>query len=83
MELFKKGTLHRDVSPYNVLFGNPGAGTGHRGILIDFDIAIRRNWNKPADGQIVSSAFVSQFFWTSDIQFFQGYTLVPVRRCPE
>ena len=46
MELFKKGILHRDVSPYNVLLGKPGAGPGYRGILIDFDIAIRRDWNK-------------------------------------
>jgi hypothetical protein len=61
MELFKKGMLHRDVSPYNVLFGNPGAEPGYRGILIDFDISIWRRWNKPADGQIVSSSFHSRF----------------------
>ncbi|KAJ2914083.1 hypothetical protein MD484_g6330, partial [Candolleomyces efflorescens] len=39
--LVKKGTLHRDVSIQNVLLGKPGAEPGDRGILIDFDIAIR------------------------------------------
>ncbi|KAJ2926472.1 hypothetical protein H1R20_g10624, partial [Candolleomyces eurysporus] len=59
MELFKGGTLHRDVSPYNVLFGKPGAEPGYRGILIDFDIATRRNWNKPADWKIGTRLYQS------------------------
>ncbi|KAJ2914324.1 hypothetical protein MD484_g6098, partial [Candolleomyces efflorescens] len=59
MELCKKGLLHRDVSPYNVLFGSPGAGPGDRGILIDFDIALRRNWKEPADGQIRTRLYQS------------------------
>ncbi|KAJ2914306.1 hypothetical protein MD484_g6100, partial [Candolleomyces efflorescens] len=52
LELFKKGTLHRDVSPYNILFGTPEAEKGNLGILIDLDIAIRRSWNKLTDEQI-------------------------------
>ncbi|RXW20939.1 hypothetical protein EST38_g4920 [Candolleomyces aberdarensis] len=40
MELHKKGTLHRDVSIHNVLFGKPGAEPGCRGVLIDLDMAI-------------------------------------------
>ncbi|KAJ2914986.1 hypothetical protein MD484_g5414, partial [Candolleomyces efflorescens] len=40
-ELFKRGTLHRDVSCANVLLGIPGAKPGERGILIDLDMATR------------------------------------------
>ncbi|RXW13914.1 hypothetical protein EST38_g11942 [Candolleomyces aberdarensis] len=42
MEMYNKGTLHRDVSIHNVLFGKAGAEPGLRGILIDFDVATRR-----------------------------------------
>ncbi|RXW23023.1 hypothetical protein EST38_g2833 [Candolleomyces aberdarensis] len=38
-EMLKAGTLHRDVSLPNILQGEPGAGPGNRGILIDFDMA--------------------------------------------
>ena len=33
--------IHRDVSIQNILTGKPGAEPGHRGILIDLDLAIR------------------------------------------
>ncbi|KAJ2914315.1 hypothetical protein MD484_g6093, partial [Candolleomyces efflorescens] len=59
MELFRKGMLHRDVSPYNVLFGNPGAEPGYRGILIDFDISILRKWKKLVDSQIGTRLYQS------------------------
>ena len=58
----KKGTLHRDVSIQNVLLGKPGAEPGDRGILIDFDIAIRYGADgiyPSADVQIVSSRYPS------------------------
>ena len=54
MELYREGTLHRDVSIYNVLLGKPGAGPGYRGILIDLDMAIRRNEANLADWRVVS-----------------------------
>ncbi|KAJ2912079.1 hypothetical protein MD484_g8337, partial [Candolleomyces efflorescens] len=38
-KIHKKGTLHRDISIYNILLGRPGAHPGYRGILIDFDMA--------------------------------------------
>ncbi|KAJ2928037.1 hypothetical protein H1R20_g9046, partial [Candolleomyces eurysporus] len=41
-ELFKKGTLHRDVSIQNVVLGKPEAEPGDRGVLIDLDMATRR-----------------------------------------
>ncbi|KAJ2914090.1 hypothetical protein MD484_g6303, partial [Candolleomyces efflorescens] len=40
--LFKKGLLHRDVSAQNVLFGQPGAEEGDRGVLIDLDMSTRQ-----------------------------------------
>ncbi|KAJ2913149.1 hypothetical protein MD484_g7249, partial [Candolleomyces efflorescens] len=48
MELFKRGTIHRDVSLQNVLLGKPGAEQGERGILIDFDISTLRHLKTPA-----------------------------------
>ncbi|KAJ2911438.1 hypothetical protein MD484_g8976, partial [Candolleomyces efflorescens] len=38
--MYKKGTLHRDISLYNILLGKPETAPGYRGILIDFDMAI-------------------------------------------
>ncbi|KAJ2912851.1 hypothetical protein MD484_g7573, partial [Candolleomyces efflorescens] len=39
--LFKKGSLHRDVSMQNVMLGRPGAEPGDLGVLIDLDMAAR------------------------------------------
>ncbi|KAJ2936681.1 hypothetical protein H1R20_g420, partial [Candolleomyces eurysporus] len=54
MELYKEGTLHRDVSIYNVLLGKPGAEPGYRGILIDFDMATRRDGGSSTDWRVGS-----------------------------
>ncbi|KAJ2912010.1 hypothetical protein MD484_g8405, partial [Candolleomyces efflorescens] len=54
-EIFKKGSLHRDVSIQNVVLGKPGAEEGEMGILIDFDMATRRGedgCHPPANWQI-------------------------------
>ena len=56
--LVRKGILHRDVSPQNILAGKPAAQDGDRGVLIDFDMAIRYHAdgiNLPADWKIVST----------------------------
>ncbi|KAJ2916715.1 hypothetical protein MD484_g3716, partial [Candolleomyces efflorescens] len=41
--LLAKGVIHRDVSPNNILLGCPEADEGHRGVLIDLDIASKRD----------------------------------------
>jgi hypothetical protein len=41
--LWNASILHRDVSINNVLFGQPGAQEGNRGIIIDLDLAIWLN----------------------------------------
>ncbi|KAJ2913695.1 hypothetical protein MD484_g6740, partial [Candolleomyces efflorescens] len=42
MDLYLKNQmLHQDISLYNILLGVAGADPGYRGILIDFDMAIR------------------------------------------
>ncbi|KAF5341030.1 hypothetical protein D9611_005914 [Ephemerocybe angulata] len=38
-DLHGKGVLHRDVSSQNILLGPPNASPGHRGVLIDLDMA--------------------------------------------
>ncbi|RXW17164.1 hypothetical protein EST38_g8694 [Candolleomyces aberdarensis] len=58
-ELFKKGTLHRDVSPHNVLLGKQGADLGYRGILIDFDMAVQRSLNTPANWRMGTRLYQS------------------------
>jgi serine/threonine protein kinase len=58
MSLAKKGTLHRDVSTLNILFGQPGAELGNRGVLIDFDMATHFRTDgvhSGADWKLVSS----------------------------
>ncbi|RXW12603.1 hypothetical protein EST38_g13250 [Candolleomyces aberdarensis] len=40
-KLLRKGILHGDVSIQNILTGSPKAEPGHRGVLIDLDIASR------------------------------------------
>ncbi|KAF5341140.1 hypothetical protein D9611_006029 [Ephemerocybe angulata] len=40
-KLVERGIIHRDISTQNVLFGHPDAPEGLRGILIDFDMAMR------------------------------------------
>jgi serine/threonine protein kinase len=57
MEMYKKGTLHRDISILNVLLGKPGAEPGFRGVLIDFDVATHRAVKtiRPEDWLIVST----------------------------
>ncbi|RXW17455.1 hypothetical protein EST38_g8396 [Candolleomyces aberdarensis] len=64
MELYsEKGTLHRDISVYNILLGKTGAEPGYRGVLIDFDMAIHyglETSNKPENWQIVRPIL---FFW--------------------
>ncbi|KAJ2913166.1 hypothetical protein MD484_g7250, partial [Candolleomyces efflorescens] len=59
MELFKRGTIHRDVSLQNVLLGKPGAVPGDRGILIDFDIATLRHLNTPATRHMGTRSYQS------------------------
>jgi serine/threonine protein kinase len=56
--LLKRGILHRDISPQNILAGKPGAQQGDRGVLIDLDLAIRYpadGVDTPADWWIVSA----------------------------
>ena len=57
MELYcKKGTLHRDISIYNILLGKTGADPGYRGVLIDFDMAVHYGLEaskKPENWKIV------------------------------
>ncbi|RXW20940.1 hypothetical protein EST38_g4923 [Candolleomyces aberdarensis] len=59
MELYNKGTIHRDVSIHNVLLGKPGAEPGSRGVLIDFDMAIHRDENAPNDWHIGTRLYQS------------------------
>ncbi|KAF6760792.1 kinase-like domain-containing protein [Ephemerocybe angulata] len=40
-KLVERGIIHRDISPWNILLGHPGAPEGLRGILIDLDMAMR------------------------------------------
>ncbi|KAJ2920973.1 hypothetical protein H1R20_g16121, partial [Candolleomyces eurysporus] len=61
-KLFKKGTLHRDVSIQNIVLGVPGADPGDRGILIDLDMATRRNeagFHPPMDWRIGTPLYQS------------------------
>lgn len=37
----ERDVLHRDISQNNILLGNEGARPGERGVLIDFDMALR------------------------------------------
>ncbi|KAJ2914983.1 hypothetical protein MD484_g5411, partial [Candolleomyces efflorescens] len=68
--LVKRGTLHRDVSPQNVLLGNPGAEPGERGILIDFDVATRcdeTGFHPPVDWRVGIPLFQStQLLYSAD-----------------
>ncbi|KAJ2914088.1 hypothetical protein MD484_g6305, partial [Candolleomyces efflorescens] len=60
--LLRKGILHRDVSPQNILAGKPAAQDGDRGVLIDFDMAIRYHAdgiNLPADWKIGTRLYQS------------------------
>ncbi|RXW17052.1 hypothetical protein EST38_g8801 [Candolleomyces aberdarensis] len=41
--LLSRNIVHRDISPNNVLQGAPGAEEGSRGVLVDLDMAFRRN----------------------------------------
>ncbi|KAJ2914980.1 hypothetical protein MD484_g5412, partial [Candolleomyces efflorescens] len=70
--LFKRGTLHRDVSPQNVLLGKPGAEPGERGILIDFDMATRcdeTGFHPPIDWRIGIPLFQStQLLYSVDFE---------------
>ncbi|KAJ2913155.1 hypothetical protein MD484_g7260, partial [Candolleomyces efflorescens] len=61
MELYsKKGILHRDISIYNILLGVPGADPGYRGVLIDFDMAVRYlEGSKKPENWIISIAVLS------------------------
>ncbi|KAJ2915010.1 hypothetical protein MD484_g5420, partial [Candolleomyces efflorescens] len=70
--LHKRGTLHRDVSPQNVLLGKPGAEPGERGILIDFDMATRcdeTGFHPPIDWRIGIPLFQStQLLYSVDFE---------------
>ncbi|KAJ2912838.1 hypothetical protein MD484_g7575, partial [Candolleomyces efflorescens] len=62
-ELFKRGSLHRDVSIDNVVLGEPGAEVGDLGVLIDLDMATRRGedgCHPPANWQIGISLYQSR-----------------------
>ncbi|KAJ2914317.1 hypothetical protein MD484_g6091, partial [Candolleomyces efflorescens] len=59
MELFKRGTIHRDVSLQNVLLGKPDAQPGYRGVLIDFDISILRHLNTPVNRHMGTRPYLS------------------------
>ncbi|RXW24320.1 hypothetical protein EST38_g1512 [Candolleomyces aberdarensis] len=41
--LLDRDIIHRDISPNNILLGQPDAEAGERGVLIDLDIASRTN----------------------------------------
>ncbi|KAJ2913694.1 hypothetical protein MD484_g6741, partial [Candolleomyces efflorescens] len=59
MELFKRGTIHRDISLQNVLLGNPDAQPGYRGVLIDFDISTLRHLNTPVNRHMGTRPYLS------------------------
>ena len=49
--------IHRDISVNNILLGREDAGEGERGVIIDFDLAVRLLKDRPslkADYRIVS-----------------------------
>ncbi|KIJ57185.1 hypothetical protein M422DRAFT_773853 [Sphaerobolus stellatus SS14] len=50
------GVLHRDISPNNILL-NPGGAEGNRGILIDFDIAVRIDDNSEFATKFVGGTY--------------------------
>ena len=80
MALIMKGTLHRDVSIQNIVFGKPGAEAGNRGVLIDFDMAVHNSadgTNPPADWRIVRSQTASVSFCPAHTPI-TGDSLVPV-----
>ncbi|KAJ2915009.1 hypothetical protein MD484_g5421, partial [Candolleomyces efflorescens] len=70
--LFKKGTLHRDVSIQNVVLGLPGADPGERGTLIDFDLATRcgaAGFHPPMDWQMGIPLFHStSVLYSADLE---------------
>ncbi|KAF6760811.1 hypothetical protein DFP72DRAFT_1165929 [Ephemerocybe angulata] len=43
LNLLRAGVLHSDVSMDNILLGEEGSDVGHRGVLIDLDMARRAN----------------------------------------
>ncbi|KAJ2912845.1 hypothetical protein MD484_g7562, partial [Candolleomyces efflorescens] len=68
--LWKKGTIHRDISTQNIVFGKPGAEPGDRGILIDFDLATHfraDGENPPADWKIGTRMFQSAMVLYSSV----------------
>ncbi|TEB28386.1 hypothetical protein FA13DRAFT_1815909 [Coprinellus micaceus] len=46
--LLERGVLHRDISLGNILFGNPDAPEGERGVLIDLDLAFLATDARPS-----------------------------------
>jgi hypothetical protein len=84
MNLYKKGTLHRDVSIHNVLFGKPAAKPGCRGVLIDLDMAIRYltdGSNQTVNCRIVSSS-VNSYLDCRLTRYPTGNPSLPVDSCP-
>ncbi|KAJ3504408.1 hypothetical protein NLJ89_g7948 [Agrocybe chaxingu] len=49
--LWEQGILHRDISANNILLGNSDAQVGDRGIIIDFETAIRLEPEQPFLGK--------------------------------
>jgi len=56
------GILHRDISPRNILI-NAGGADGDRGIIIDFDNAVRVDDDSPyaRESIVVSAALLYVF----------------------
>ncbi|PPQ94988.1 hypothetical protein CVT25_003740 [Psilocybe cyanescens] len=71
--LWMSGILHRDVSIDNVLLGQDGSKEGNRGVLIDFDMAIKVDRiRKPSQHLIRTGTRAFQSIAVLNARVFEG-----------